>query len=240
MKRFALWMTLLLLTLVAACSAPAEPTPTPVPPTPTPSPQDWLEGVVAAWNNLESFHFTLDLENRTLMLDDSGFLAAAEAEGDVVAPDRLQVATLVQTLLGSTQVQFVAIGEDQYLTNPLNGEWEQAPPELQTDVTGIFDPEVGIGALLADLQNLERLADEQVEGTQTVHLRGTLPGSALAAFAADLEGTDEVTIDLWAGTEDRRIRRIIITEPANAEGETPTWTFNFSNFDADVTIEPPL
>lgn len=235
MKRIVLS---LLLVLLVACSAPAEPTPTPVPPTPTPSPQDWLDEAVGAWNTTDSFHFTLALENRSLEL--AAGAQTDEAEGDVLAPDRVQVTTLIRTLLGSTEVQFIAIGDDQWLTNPLNGRWEQAPPELQTDVTGIFDREAGIGALLADMQNLERLANEEVEGTQTIHLHGTLPGAALTTFAADLEPTDEVTVDLWMAQDDRRLRRIIITEPANAQGETPTWTFIFTNFDAALTIEPPL
>ncbi|MGH2544211.1 MAG: LppX_LprAFG lipoprotein [Ardenticatenaceae bacterium] len=239
MKRtLVLNLLTLILMILASCGGPAaEPTPTPVPPTPTPSPQDWLERGVEAWNNTESFHFTLELVERTIALDESGVLSFDQAEGDVVAPDSLQAQASVSTPFGRTEVGYVAIGEQQWLTNPLNGQWEEAPPEMRTDVATLFDPEAGIGPLLAEMENLERLPDETLEETSTVHLRGTLPGAVLANFADDLPET--VNVDLWIGADDHRIRQLVITEPAS-EGASPTWTFLFSEFNAAPAIEPPV
>lgn len=213
------------------CSSP--------PATPTPTPQEWLDQAVAAWNGTESFHFTLALDNRTIALDGGGLLAFSEAEGDVVAPDRLQATTLVQTPLGNVTAAFIAIGEEQWLTNPLNGEWEQAPPEMQTEVHSIFDAEAGIGALLADLENLERPADEDLNGVSTVRLRGTLPGAVLSTIAPDLAEQESVAVDLWISPADSRVQQIVITEAAT-EGEAAIWTFRFSQFNAAPAIEPPV
>lgn len=230
MRYLPMLLTILLIGLMG-CSGPSA--------TPTPTPQAWLERAVGAWNGTESFHFTLALANRTIALDGSGLLAFSEAEGDVVAPDRLQATTLVQTPLGNVTTAFIAIGEDQWLTNPLNGEWEQAPPEMQTEVNSIFDAETGIGPLLAELQNLERPADAELDGASMVRLRGTLPGTVLSLIAPDLAEQESLTVDLWISPSDDRVQQIVITEPS-AEGEVPTWTFRFSQFDAAPAIEPPL
>ncbi|MDQ4075972.1 MAG: LppX_LprAFG lipoprotein [Chloroflexota bacterium] len=237
MKRVFFPLFLSLLLVLAACGDVAVPTPTPIPPTPTPSPEDWLERAVETWNELEGFHFALTIEERTIELDEEGVLSFGEAEGDVLAPDRMQAETTVQTPFGSTPVAFIAIGENQWLTNPASGEWEEAPPDMQVEVTELFAPGEGIGEILADMENVERLADEEVEDTVTVHLRGTLPGTLLVDFADDLPET--VNVDMWIGEDEYRIHKLVITEPTD-EGPEPVWTFLFSRFDDPAAIEPPF
>ncbi|HYN89076.1 MAG TPA: LppX_LprAFG lipoprotein [Ardenticatenaceae bacterium] len=228
----------LVVLLLAGCDAPTEPTPTTVPPTPTPTPQQLLDRAVVVWNQTRSFHFALETAGRTVSLDALGALSFSRAEGDVVAPDRLSARALISTPLGSTEMGMIVIGDDQWLTNPLNGEWEQATGDLSVSVADLFDPEAGIGVALASIENLERGADETVEEVPTVRLRGTLPGSAFSTVDADLAAGEVVDVDLWIGAQDGRIRRILLTEPP--DGETAaTWTFTFSNFDAEINIEPP-
>ncbi len=239
MRYFTLFLFASLTFLAVACGSttPPAPTATPIPPTPTPSPQDWLDRAIGVWNGSENFHFTLELVGRTIPLDESGQLSFSDVEGDVVAPDRLQAQTLIKTPFGSTEVAFIAIGEEQWLTNPLSGEWEAAPPTMRTNVTEMFDPQVGIGSILADLEELERLPDESLDGQPTIHLRGTLPGALLQDFASDLP--ERVSVDLWLGTDDQRFHKLTITEPVSG-AEAATWTFLFSNYNSDISIEPPL
>ncbi|MDQ4078965.1 MAG: LppX_LprAFG lipoprotein [Chloroflexota bacterium] len=231
-KRPLLFLLLFFLLALVGCGEELE---EPVP-TPTPSAEDWLGRAVEGWNEMESFHFALALEERTIELDEDGTLSIDEAEGDVMAPDRMQAETSVRTPFGSTMVAFIAIGDEQWLTNPLSGKWEEAPPDMRAEVTGLFDREAGIGAILADMENLERLADETVEERPTVHLRGTLPGALLTDFADDLPET--VTVDLWIDEEEHHILKLVITEPATDEPEA-TWTFLFSGFNDTPVIEPP-
>ncbi len=147
---------------------------------------------------------------------------------------------MVRTPVGNTEVAFISVGDQQWLTNPLTRQWEAAPPGAAGAVAGIFDAESGIGALLVDMDNLEFVGEEVLGGTPVYRMRGTLPGSVLAPFAADLATAQRLDIDLLAGAEDHRIRQILVREPPAADGSIPTWTFDFSNFDQPVTIEPPL
>lgn len=238
MRRITLTLLFVLALALVGCDA-AAPDPTPVPPTPTPTPEAWLARAVQAWNETGSFHFELALVNRSIPLDAGGTLAFDEVQGDVVAPDRLRAETLVKTLVGNASVAFVAIGDEQWLTNPLTGRWEVAPPNMQAEVTGIFDPQAGLGSLLAEMERLQRLPDETLEGVETVRLQGTLPGALLADFAPDLADGRTVTVDLWMDRETGRLQQVVLTEPP-ADGETAIWTFRFSAYDAMPTIEPPV
>jgi hypothetical protein len=231
-----LFLILILLTLVG-CGAAAEPTP--IPPTPTPSPQDWLNSAAEAWNNTESFHFKLDLENRALLVDESLGLEARNVEGDLVAPESLRVNTIVKMpLVGNMETSFISIGEEQWLWTSLSKKWEKSAMALQTAVTDLFDQEIGIGAALTNMSNLERLDDQSLDGTDTVYLRGNLPGLFISDFAPELANTEKVDVELWISKADQRIQKILITEPP-VDNVSPTWTFLFSEYDSVSPIEPP-
>lgn len=225
MRRFYL---LALLVLLVACSKGGEATP-------TPTPQALLDRAAAAWNQTQSFSFALVLAGRSFQVDEGGLLTFNQAAGQVVAPDRVRASATIQTMLGNAEIGYIAIGDQQWITNPLSGAWETAPPEYAGQVSALFNRERGIGVLLSKIQGIERLPDETVSDAATIHLRGTLAGSDLALLVADLP--PQVQVDLWMGQQDDRLRRIVLTEPG---GESPTtWTFDFSAFDAPVTIEPP-
>jgi hypothetical protein len=232
-----LFLILILLTLVG-CGASAEPTASPIPPTPTPSPQDWLISAAEAWNKTESFHFKLDLENRTLSLDENLDLEFANVEGDVAAPDSLRANTVVKTLFGNFKANFISIGEEQWLWTSLSKKWEKNAVTLETAVTDLFDQEIGIGTALTNMSNLERLDDQSLDGSDTVYLRGNLPGLFISDFAPELANTEKVDVDLWISKADQRIQKILITEPP-LDNVSSTWTFLFSQYDSISPIEPP-
>jgi hypothetical protein len=235
-KRGPAVLLVTVLGIVGACDR-EEPAPEVVVAEPTP--EERLQSAVQAWNNTSSFHFTLQLENRSINLDEAGLLSYSNVEGDVVAPDRMQAQTLVRTPVGNTEVAFIAVGEQSWLTNPLTRQWEAAPREAGGAVTGMFDPATGIGATLVEMDSLTYVGEETLDGVQVHHLSGQLPGTVLAGFAPDLQSVPRLDLEVYAGTEDERIRRIIVRQPPVGE-VTPTWTFNFTNFDQPVTIQPPL
>ncbi|MCB0077923.1 MAG: LppX_LprAFG lipoprotein [Anaerolineales bacterium] len=225
--RTALWMVVALWLLVGCGSdgATVEPTPTP---------QEWLNRAVAQFQARQSFHFVLELEERAIPLDSSGLLAFNRVEGDVVVPDRVQAQARVSTVMGSLEAGFVAVGDEQWLTNPLNGQWEALPPEFRADLRLLFDPEIGITSVVSDIENLTTVGDETVSDRSAIHLQGSLPGSALSDFAADLP--ERVTVDLWVDRETNDILSVLLTEGGE---EAATWRFDFSDFDANPTIDAP-
>lgn len=228
----------IVITLLVACGG-SDNAATPIPPTPTPTPQELLDRGISTFNATDSFHFDLALENRTLAVDQSGLLSFTEAAGDVHPPDSLQASTVIQSAFGNINVGFVAIGDQQWLTNPLDGSWEATPPELQTNVALLFDTEQGLGAALADLENLERLPDETIDDVNTTHLRGTLPGTSLALFAPELADQPALTVDLYFAVDSNILERVVMVE-SGADGDAPMWTFDFSEHNAAPDITPPI
>ncbi|MDR0786317.1 MAG: LppX_LprAFG lipoprotein [Gemmatimonadota bacterium] len=205
-----------------------------------PTPGERLQNAVDVWSATSAFHFRLALENRVIPLDAGGLLTYTTAEGDVVTPDRMQAQTTVRTPVGNAQVAFISIGDRQWITNPLSRQWEAAPAGTAGAVASAFDSRTGIGATLSGLAELQYTPDERLDGTPVYRLSGILPGTVLAGFAADLSAVPTLQVDLFITPADNRIRRIVVRQPATPEGAVPSWTFDFSNFDVPVPIEPPL
>ena len=143
-----------------------------------------------------------------------------------------------KTLLGNFEANFISIGEDQWLWTSLSKKWEKNAIAVETAMTELFDQEIGIGAALSEMSNLERLADESLDGTDTVHLRGNAPGVFISDFAPELANVEKVDVELWISKTDQRIQKILITEPA-VDSVSATWTFLFSQYDSISPIEPP-
>ncbi len=226
-----------LVTMVSACGDD-EPAPVPAE-VAEPTPEERLRSAVDVWNATDSFHFRLTVENRVIPLDQAGMLTYSTAEGDVVTPDRMQAQTTVRTPVGNTQVAFIGIGDQQWITNPLSRQWEPAPPGTAGAVATAFDPSTGIGATLTQMPDVRYSPRESLDGAPAYRLSGTLPGTVMAGFAADLAAVPTLDVDLFVTPDDDRIRRIVVRQPTTPEGVIPTWTFDLSNFDQPVTIQPP-
>ena len=68
---------------------------------------------------------------------------AALGDGDIVTPDQMQ--TKIKIGLGSANidVSLVTIGNDNYQTNPVTGQWGPAQPGFDYSPTVLFDKDKG-------------------------------------------------------------------------------------------------
>lgn len=228
------------LVLVAPACGDDEPAAEPEVVVEEPTPRERLQSATDAWNATDSFHFVLTLQNRVLAFDQSGLISISAAEGDAVAPDRLQAQTTARTPMGALELALISIGEEQWITDPLTRRWTSAPAGAAGAVAGIFDPATGIGARLMQMTDVEYFPGETLDRTPVFRLSGTLPGSVMADLAPDLAAVPVLNVDLFVTPADNRIRRVVVRQPATPEGSVPTWTFDLSNFGQPVTIAPPL
>lgn len=228
----------LLAVLVAACGSPAAP---------TPAPQELVKQAASRLVQTRSLHFAIEFTGAPTYLDKGRTLSLRRVEGDVVRPDRMR-ATVKAALPGAfVQILAIGIGDDQYATNPLNGQWQKIPAEWGFNPTVLFESERGLAAILADVQNLAVLPEETIENQRHFHISGALPGSKIAPLTGWLVGAGNVRFELWVGAQDSYVRRIrLIDESAssNSAGATPSppaqWNMDLSKFDVPVTIDPPL
>ncbi|HEY3082077.1 MAG TPA: LppX_LprAFG lipoprotein [Chloroflexota bacterium] len=217
---------LLLLLLACGQSGPAEPTG-----------EEIRQRSADAIARLTSFRFTLDVLNGAMPL--GAGLTATSVEGAVVAPDRLRM--LVRARMGNMplELQTVAVGERQYLNNPLSGQWQDATGALL--LPSLLDPERGLAALVRRAERLEKRGRASQDGVDSYHLAGPIPAEALARLVgAASPAPGAVQSDLWIDAADFRLRRarlvgpIVADEPPNLER-----VLTLSDFDAAIQIEPP-
>jgi hypothetical protein len=194
----------------------------------------------------QSLHFVIDFTGQPTFLDLSHTLALRHVEGDIQRPDRMR-ATVKASLPGVfVQIQAIGIGEEQFATNPLNGQWQKIPTEWGFDPTLLFESKSGLAAILSDVQNLSALPDETLDNQRHYHLRGQIAGTKISSLTGWLVGEGVVRFELWAGANDLYIRRIRLIDESNAATQTAgtplppaTWNMELSQFDVPVKIERP-
>ncbi len=218
--------------VLAACER-AAPTADPVP-TPTPvNVADLLERSGDAMGELETFHFRLE-HNRGGGTPLAETLIVTEAEGDVVSPDRISVD--FTGTLGSFAVRssLVTIGEDSYMTNPLNGAWEEVPAEVSP--LAFFDPRSGIGAMMAQMRNPSLASQSE----SAFRVDGDLRVGALEPILGTAAAGDAVQLKLTIGADTLFLERAVIEGRVTAsEADGVVRTIILSGFNEPVSIEPP-
>ena len=185
---------------------------------------------------VNSFHFVLDQVGGgtpiTMGIEMTG------AEGDIVRPNQLQM-TITGTTMGmSLEVKLVTVGEQTYMTNPLNGNWEVPPDQFK--VLSVFDPDTGIAAIIKGITDSTQLSDETVSGTLCYHLKGTVVSDALQPLTGSSLAGAVISADVWVGEEDFMVRQIKLGgKITEGEKEGIVRTLTLSNFNQEVIITLP-
>ncbi|MBK7180539.1 MAG: LppX_LprAFG lipoprotein [Chloroflexi bacterium] len=225
-----------LLLLLAACQEP---------PPPEPTAEEIIQQAVARLTTTSGFHFNVDLSGATAALDPTGTIAFRTAVGDFAAPDKAQAAVRAAAFGLITDISVVSIGQDQWQTNILTKKWEQLPPNWGFNPGALFDAAAGLPAILtADLTNAALAGREKLEGGPSQELyviTGQVAGERLAAISGGLIGPQAVEVTLWIAPDTYDIIRIVVNEPEpDSEEGASVWQLDFSAYDQEVTITPPV
>jgi lipoprotein LprG len=233
--------------LLAACDMGGEPavptaapTPTPVP-TPTPTPAEISAQVGQATQASPSFHFEIALSGKPVFADSSNMFAVSSIVGDLKRPDGVLATLKVSAGGGVSEIKSVSLAGKQYITNPITLAWQCLPPGATFDPAILFDPNKGFERLLQqEFQNVALVGIEEVAGTPSYHLRGTLPGAALKEISGGLLGAGDAKVDLWADTATKRASKLVLVDSATDAANPTTWTIEFSEYEKAVDVrEPP-
>jgi hypothetical protein len=189
---------------------------------------------------VQAMHFTLDVEGETL-IDDTGAIRLESAEGDMARPDKVAVEFRVSIFgAGSVSIRMITIGDTSWTTDLITGNWGDAPPEFGYNPSVLYDNQDGLGPVMGKLSNARIEDSEEVNDRQAYLVSGTVESVTISTLTADTMGGDEVAIRLWLDEETNDILRVKLKE-GDVEGkdEPATWTLNLSNFNQEVSIEPP-
>jgi hypothetical protein len=200
-----------------------------------PDPTTLLKQAQSTFNQVQTLHFVLT----TAHLGTSSGLTVTQATGDVQRPDRLSAQATAIVSGFTANVQLIIIGQQQWITNPLTGQFEKT--NQYGSFLTIFDPQQGIGAALVDMQQPSTPQDTSANGRPCWKIYGKAPTSDLAAIVGGSTATNQtVGVSVCIGKSDSELYTIEV-DGVLTQGDTTqtTRTFTLSNFDQPVNIQPP-
>jgi lipoprotein LprG len=234
--RAAVVAVLPLLALTAACGGDDDEAPSGAAGSDGPTVEQVLSRSADAIAALASFHFLLTHQNGStpIVFD----LRLTKAEGDVLAPDRLQAKLDAERGPFSVDVDVITIGTDLWVTDPLLGRWQKVGQGI--DIRDIFAPDRGVPELLRSARDGRFDGDDRIDGVPSHRIKVTVDGGALRAIAPIAREGQNVPVTLWIGKEDVLVRRIDIEGPlTDREKSDIRRRLQLSRFDQPLTISPP-
>lgn len=211
----------------------------------TPGAQSLLQDVKKAMDTDSAFHFTLKVDHPgTPSADTLTLLAAA---GDAKRPDQAKGTATVSMGGPEVAVQFISIGDQQWVQSPLHPQWVPAG-QSGINLSHVFDPRTGVSAMLSTLQKTgANNGQETVSGDGDCWIvEGTLPPSAVAALVGVTPGGTapvDTTICVAKTLDRQGLRQLyeLIVKGVVTAGDTAQTmrTVMFSTFNETITIQPP-
>ena len=187
-----------------------------------------------------SFHFKIDISGRPVVLNQVTQLSLRSAEGDFARPDKMGVHLKVLLAVAAAELDMIALGDEQYLTNVLTKQWEVLPPEFGFNPAIMFDPQVGLEQLLkSGLDNPHWIGVENIDGQNVFHLQGSISGERLQGMSGGLIGAGPVDVDLCLEPETYLPRKAVIVDRGSDLEKPTTWTMAFSSYGKEVSITTP-
>lgn len=207
---------------------------------PDPEPAEVLAAASQRLAEVESLHFTLDVEGETF-IEESGTIQLESAEGDLARPDKVAVEFQVR-LLGATTVsiRMITVGSESWTTDLITGNWGDAPPEFGYDPSILYDNQDGLGPVMGKLDGAAIEGRKEIDSRDAYHVTGTAAAAVIGPITAGTMTGDNVAVELWIDVETSDLLRVKVVEPESDAKENPaTWEMTLSQFDEKVTIEPP-
>lgn len=228
-RYFRAWVALALLGLLALAACDTTPAPAAM------KPDEVLRQAAPKMAALKSFHFTL----ATSKVDKApASLYITGAEGDLQRPGMLQATAKALLLGNAVEVQVIAAGEAQYMTDPLSKRWQKIPASF--NALALLDPGKAIADILANVQTPTDAGTETIDNAASYRITTTVPPASMQALSPEITATDPLSATLWVGSSDFLIRQVQITGALlKNEPATVVRTLKFSAFDTPVNIQLP-
>ena len=203
-------------------------------------PDEIISSAGQAMLDTPSFHFKIEVSGAPVVLNPTTQLALRSAEGDFARPDKMGVHLKVIAAVAAAELDMIALGNDQYITNILTHKWEPLPSKFGFNPAVMFDPKVGLEQLLeTGLDNPHWVGIETLDGASSYHLQGTLDGARVQGMSDGLIHPGRVDVDLWVDPSTSLPRQAILVDTASDPEKPSTWTLTFTSYGKPVNITAP-
>jgi hypothetical protein len=168
------------------------------------------------------------------------------AKGVFQAPDRIDAT--IQFSLGevSTTAELIALDGEHYFRSDVltANQWLKGELIPGYSPASLISDTDGIAHALNAITDLQMVGQEDLQGLNVYHLRGTVQASDVHALTFGLIRTQQGTlaVDVYIEVDSGRIAQIIISDPPPPDATSPEptlWQINFTGYNEDVSITPP-
>lgn len=207
--------------------------------------EEIVTDAAAAMTEVETAAFTLSQTGAEVPIDESGQLRFLAAEGRIARPASADAVVTVDALGFTTEIGAIAIDGVVWFTNPLTGEWAEAPAAFTFDPATLLDPDDGLPGLLAEAAATAELvdpADGPGEDDGPVgdgpwdRVRVTVDADRVRVLTGGLL-SDPTTVDLWVDRSTDRVAELRFVV-ATGDGDSD-WRMAITDYDIEVDIAPP-
>jgi len=202
----------------------------------TPDAHTLITQAQAAIQKVTSYHFNLTVDNPGT----AGALIVKTADGDILVPDKLQANANALLFNNVVQVKIIAIGADQYITDPITNAWHKTSGLL--DPRTLSDSKTGVAAILGNIQNPSTPTTSSVDGMPCWSINGTLDAKYLVAISGGgAPAGSTVKGTTCIGKSDNLPYLIKMSGIAAQNDSTNTVrNFKLSKFGESLTITAPI
>jgi LppX_LprAFG lipoprotein len=202
-----------------------------------PTAQQVISTMQKNFRTVTAFHVTMKVEN--LGTAHNGDIQIRSADGDVLMPDKVKAQADVLLSGQAVTINLISIGNTQYITDPITGQWRVVTGVLNAST--LTNPDTGIISLASKLSGLSKPTQDSVNGVPCWRLNGQLDASALAFLTGGgVPAGTMLATSVCAGVADGLPHQLTVTGLA-ATSDTPqtTRSFTISNYNESVTITAP-
>lgn len=204
---------------------------------PTPTTQQLLTALQKNFRTVKTFHVLLQVQNTGTPQSDD--VEIRNANGDVIMPDKVKAQATVILSGQSVSVNLISIGSNQYITDPITGEWRQVQGLL--DPRTLTNPDTGVISLIGKLHNVSGPVSDTVNTVPCWRIQGQLAAKDLAFFTGGgmPDGT-QLQTSACIGKGDNLPYLVTVTGQAIPTDTAKTVrSFLLSNYNKTVTITAP-
>jgi len=182
----------------------------------------------------------MEISGRPTYLDYPPTLALKFVEGDIKKPGMMQAFVRIFSLGITSEVAIKEINGEQFITNPLNQQWERVSSsgKWYFDPTYFFDPEQGFSSLLENTEWFF-LSPAEDERRGTYMFEQVIPGKNLAGITSGMINDGRVKMSIWVLKDSHQLSFVRLIE-LDSDNENPTvWHIELSEYNQSIEITIP-
>ncbi len=202
-----------------------------------PTAQQVLNTIQKNFRSVTTFHVTLKVDN--LGNTTRNQIQIRTADGDVIMPDKVKAQANVLFSGQPVTVKLVSIGNIQYLTDPVTGQWRVVKGVLNAST--LTNPNTGVISLVSKLQNVTGPTDDVVNGIPCWRVNGLIDAKYLAFFTGGgVAAGTMLQTSVCAGKADGLPYQLrVIGQAAKSDTLQTSRTFTISAYNENITIKAP-